>query len=332
MKAFFKLVRFPAVFTILADCTMGFLFTCSKPGAPEWRAFALICIASVALYWFGMAYNDIVDVERDSLHPVRCKRPIPSGALSIVSAKRIAFILLLIGSLSGSVLAIMFSSGLTIAVLAGLICSIILYDYAFKSRWFAPIFMGLCRALNILFAMSVFYNPETDSRLKIGIACVLTAYFVYIAGVTWYARYENVDEENGWETEDESESGERKAPQAPWTPVSWLSALVIGLGVLTLMPLADVIPKENQYAIFAQDPIRWRMLIGVLSLMVGFRSLQTLLLNNPRALGPVVGYCLMTLIVLDAVVLCLVQNPTASICIVGLLIPAFLFNRLTYIT
>lgn len=330
MKAFFQLVRFPAVFTILADCTMGFLFTCSKPGASEWSAFVLICVASVALYWFGMAFNDIVDVERDSLHPVRCKRPIPSGSLSIVSARWIALILLLIGAVSGSVLALIYLSGLTIAALTGLVCSIILYDYAFKSRWFAPAFMGLCRALNILFAMSVFYNQETVCGL--GIACVLIAYFVYIAGVTWFARYENADEENAWQSEEETESGKRTAPKAPWTPVSWLSALTIGLGVLALMPLADAIPKENQYAIFAQDPIRWRMLIGVLSLMLGFRSLQTLLSNDPRAIGPIVGYCLMTLIVLDAIVVCLVQNPTASICIVGLLIPAFLLNRLTYIT
>ena len=330
MKAFFQLVRFPAVFTILADCTMGFLFTCSKPEEKEWIAFAVICVASVALYWFGMALNDIVDVERDSLHPVRCMRPIPSGSLTVVSAKRIALILLLIGTVSGCVLAWHYSAKLTIAALAGLITSIILYDYAFKSRWFAPLIMGLCRAFNILFAMSVFYNPETVSGS--GLACVLFAYCVYIAGVTWYARYENADEENAWQPEEESESEERRAPQAPWTPVSWLSALTIGLGVLALMPLADIIPKENQYAIFAQDPIRWRMLIGVLSLMVGLRSLQTLLSNNPRAIGPIVGYCLMTLIVLDAIVVCLVQNPTASICIVGLLIPAILLNRLTYIT
>ena len=330
MKAFFQLVRFPAVFTILADCTMGFLFTCSKPEEKEWIAFAVICVASVALYWFGMALNDIVDVERDSLHPVRCMRPIPSGSLTVISAKRIALILLLIGAVSGCALAWHYSARLTIAALAGLITSIILYDYAFKSRWFAPLIMGLCRAFNILFAMSVFYNPETVSGS--GLACVLFAYFVYIAGVTWYARYENADEENAWQSEEESESEERRAPQAPWTPVSWLSALTIGLGVLALMPLADIIPKDNQYAIFAQDPIRWRMLIGVLSLMVGLRSLQTLLSNNPRAIGPIVGYCLMTLIVLDAIVVCLVQNPTASICIVGLLIPAVLLNRLTYIT
>ena len=330
MKAFFQLVRFPAVFTVLADCAMGFLFTCSKPGESEWSVFALICVASVALYWFGMAFNDIVDAERDSFHPVRCMRPIPSGSLSIDSAKQIAFTLCLIGAISGIVLATIYSSGLTIAALTGLICSIILYDYAFKSCWFAPALMGLCRALNILFAMSVFYNPETVCGS--GLVCVLIAYFVYITGVTWYARYENADEENAWQSEEESESGERTAPKAPWTSVSWLAALTIGLGILALMPLADIIPKENQYAIFAQDPIRWRMLIGVLSLMVGFRSLQTLLSNNPRAIGPIVGYCLMTLIVLDAIVVCLVQNPTASICIVGLLIPAVLLNRLTYIT
>ena len=329
MTAFFRLVRFPAVFTVLADCAMGFLFTCSTPGQKEWIVFALICAASVCLYWFGMAFNDIVDAERDSLHPVRCMRPIPSGQISAAGAKRIAVILLLVGTFSGSVLAWYFSASLTIAALAGLISSIILYDYAIKSKWFAPLIMGLCRAFNILFAMSVFYNPETVSGLAL--AWILTAYCVYITGVTWFARYENVDEENGWQPE-EDESGKRVAPQAPWSPVAWLSALVIGLGVLALMPLADAIPAEDQYPIFAQDPIRWRMLIGVLSLMVGFRALQTLLLNNPRAIGPIVGYCLTTLIVLDAVVVCLVQNPTASICIVGLLIPAIVLNRVTYIT
>ena len=330
MIAFLRLVRFPAVFTVLADCAMGFLFTCSNPGEKEWIAFALICAASVCLYWFGMAANDIVDAQRDSFHPVRCFRPIPAGQISLAGAKRIALTLLAIGTVIGSGLAWYFSASLTIAALACLISSIILYDYAFKSQWFAPLIMGLCRAFNILFAMSVFYNPETVGGSAI--AWVLAAYCVYITGVTWFSRYENADEENGWETEEESEDGERKAPQTPWTPVAWLSALVIGLGVLALMPLADAIPSKIQYPIFSQDPIRWRMLIGVLSLMVGFRALQTLLLNNPRAIGPIVGYCLMTLIVLDAVVVCLVQNPTASICIVGLLIPAIVLNRITYIT
>ena len=331
MSAFFRLVRFPAVFTVLADCAMGFLFTCRNPGEKEWIAFALICAVSVCLYWFGMAANDIVDAERDSFHPVRCKRPIPSGLISVSGAKRIAYILLAIGTIIGCVLAWYYSARLTIAALAGLVSSIILYDYAVKSRWFAPLIMGLCRAFNILFAMSVFYNPETVSGSAL--ALVLSAYCVYITGVTWFSRYENADEENGWlPDEDESESSERTAPQTPWTPAAWFSALVIGLGVLALVPLADLIPAENQYPIFAQDPIRWRMLIGVLGLMVGFRALQTLLLNNPRAIGPIVGYCLMTLIVLDAAVVCLVHNPTASICIVGLLIPAIVLNRITYIT
>ena len=42
MSAFFRLVRFPAVFTVLADCAMGFLFTCRNPGEKEWIAFALM--------------------------------------------------------------------------------------------------------------------------------------------------------------------------------------------------------------------------------------------------------------------------------------------------
>ena len=332
MTAFFRLVRFPAVFTVLADCAMGFLFTCRTPGQTEWGVFALICAASVALYWFGMAFNDIVDVERDSLHPVRCFRPIPSGALSLANAKRIALVLLLLGTVIGCITGILFATNwlISIASLAGLIISIILYDGAFKSFWFAPLIMGLCRAFNILFAMSVYYNPQNASAA--GIALVLTAYTVYITGVTWFARYENAEEDNAWQTEDETASPIQRAVKAPWTPSAWLSALVIGLGIFILFPLADVIPAQWQYPIFAQDPIRWRMLIGVLSLMVAFRALQTLLLNKPQAIGPIVGYCLTTLIVLDAIVVCLIHSPTAAICIVCLLIPTIVLNKITYIT
>ncbi|BAZ68348.1 hypothetical protein NIES4106_31090 [Fischerella sp. NIES-4106] len=59
-------------------------------------AFVLFCCASSSFYLL----NDIVDVEADRLHPVKCKRPIAAGLVNI----RVAFILAL--ALLGSALSV----------------------------------------------------------------------------------------------------------------------------------------------------------------------------------------------------------------------------------
>jgi len=53
-------------------------------------AFVLFCAASSSFYLL----NDIVDVESDRKHPVKCKRPIASGAISVPVAIAMAVILL----------------------------------------------------------------------------------------------------------------------------------------------------------------------------------------------------------------------------------------------
>jgi decaprenyl-phosphate phosphoribosyltransferase len=52
-------------------------------------AFALFCVGSGVVY----LVNDLVDVERDRQHPVKCRRPIASGELSLGSARLAAAIL-----------------------------------------------------------------------------------------------------------------------------------------------------------------------------------------------------------------------------------------------
>ncbi len=53
-------------------------------------AFILFCFASSSFYLI----NDILDVESDRRHPVKCKRPIASGLVSIPTAMTMAAILL----------------------------------------------------------------------------------------------------------------------------------------------------------------------------------------------------------------------------------------------
>lgn len=53
--------------------------------------FIIFCISSSAVYLF----NDIMDREKDALHPIKSKRPIPSGKLSLNTAWLVFFILLI---------------------------------------------------------------------------------------------------------------------------------------------------------------------------------------------------------------------------------------------
>ena len=53
-------------------------------------AFVLFCCASSGFYLL----NDIADVESDCRHPVKCKRPIAAGLVSIPAALGMAVVLL----------------------------------------------------------------------------------------------------------------------------------------------------------------------------------------------------------------------------------------------
>src|SRR4029079_12357923 len=58
---------------------------------PALLAFAALCLASSSIY----VVNDLLDVERDRLHPKKCKRPIASGAVPVWLATLCAPLLVL---------------------------------------------------------------------------------------------------------------------------------------------------------------------------------------------------------------------------------------------
>lgn len=85
MKALFKLIRpkqwTKNVFVLLPMFFGGMLFNPDALQASIITFFAF-CFAASSIYCF----NDLVDVEADRRHPVKCQRPVASGAISVGKA------------------------------------------------------------------------------------------------------------------------------------------------------------------------------------------------------------------------------------------------------
>ena len=93
-------------------------------------AFIPFCLGTSIVY----IINDINDVDKDRNHPIKCKRPIASGIISIYSSKIILFLLLsTIIMLSGVAILYQFYSYVAVIWLFGYITLNILYSYGLKN-------------------------------------------------------------------------------------------------------------------------------------------------------------------------------------------------------
>ena len=63
-RAYFELLRFPAVFTAVADVMMGYLVT--HGNLEPIHVFALLVAASSLMYLSGMVLNDVFDLDADT--------------------------------------------------------------------------------------------------------------------------------------------------------------------------------------------------------------------------------------------------------------------------
>jgi 4-hydroxybenzoate polyprenyltransferase len=179
LRAYLQLVRFPAVFTAMADIVLGFVLA-HRTLSPLSELVALLA-ASTCLYLAGMALNDFFDREIDAKE--RPSRPIPSGRIVPRAALALGSALLIAGLASAC------AAGTVSAAIAGALAVLILvYDGALKSTPAGPVAMGGCRALNVLLgasgaALAFWKSPQ------IGIAAAMG---LYVAGITWFARREAV--------------------------------------------------------------------------------------------------------------------------------------------
>jgi 4-hydroxybenzoate polyprenyltransferase len=269
-RAYFELLRLPAVFTAIADVMMGYLVTQGN-FQPPW-AVALLITASSLIYLAGMVLNDVHDVDVDAVE--RPQRPIPSGRVSLASAQRLGWGMLasgvivawLVGYLAGN-----FRPGVVATLLAA---AAALYDVVLKRTAVAPLVMGSCRFLNVLLGMSLAETTDTMLPRAWTVAewTVAAGIGIYIAGLTIFARSEA-----------------RETPR--WRLM--VGILVMAAGIATLAFGALRVGNESHY--------RWIvwLLIGAYVLI---RHSMALFAPVPRMVQLSVRHALRMLIFLDFIV------------------------------
>jgi 4-hydroxybenzoate polyprenyltransferase len=291
-RAFFELVRLPNVFTAMADVSMGFLFVRQPEAWNEATPLAFLLAASSLLYMGGVALNDVCDLPRDTLE--RSWRPLPSGRVSLRAAVWLSGGLLLLGVAWGWAAALLEGAFRPGVIATALAACIFAYDALLKRTPWGPLAMGGCRLLNVLLGMSLVSGGYRAEHWLVagGIG-------VYVAGVTWFARNET-----------------RRNPRLPLT----LAAAVMlgGIGLLAMLPeTCDRLIHQLQ--VF---PERWRILMFLLGLIIGYRCLKAVLMPDARHVQAAVVVGILSIVILDAAVCYSVRGPGWGAAIIAMVVPA----------
>jgi 4-hydroxybenzoate polyprenyltransferase len=305
---YLRLARLPNVFTAIADVTMGFLFV--HHTLRPLRVFLSLAAASALLYSAGMVLNDVWDVELDRQE--RPERPLPSGRVALVSARRLGWGLLVSGVLCGWMAGLLglidqvwpWRSGVVATLLA--LC-IVAYDAGLKRTVLGPLGMGACRLLNVLLGMSVAAAWTVPPSLAgYGAHHLLAAGGIglYIVGVTWFAR---------------TEAGMSQR----WSLGA--ATLVMIAGVALLGAIYARLPPGFSPTLAGQNT--WFLLLGLLAFVIVRRCAVAVADPSPRRVQSAVKNCLWSLIVLDAAVALLVSPLAWSLVILAYIVPTVVLGQ-----
>ena len=172
-----------------------------------WWPLPWLLLAVSAIYVGGMILNDVFDAAWDTQH--RPTRPIPSGQVSADTAYVVGFSLLLAGAVGAVVLRILHARSFPlgsdersnnhvgeVSLVAGLlVAAVLVYNRWHKGVVWAPVVMGLCRALLPILGLVV-AGISLDSLGWPGWTVVLLCSFtlwLLTFTLTWVARHEATD-------------------------------------------------------------------------------------------------------------------------------------------
>ena len=188
MKAWLRFFRVVDLPTVPGDVLVGaaVVFSCASLASGQESASPVIaaCVASVFLYMFGLADNDIVGARTDT------GRPIPDGEISL-GAARWARGLCLFGALIVAAAANLPPAWWIAAFV--LAVAVVIYN---RTKW--CLLMGLCRGLNVVCGGAVAIGASLTSGqesasplLWLGVCAAV--WTIYIAAVTKYSEGEEMD-------------------------------------------------------------------------------------------------------------------------------------------
>ncbi|RUP09192.1 MAG: prenyltransferase [Hyphomicrobium sp.] len=155
-------------------------------GGPVGSELAVVMLAVSLLYTAGMLLNDAFDQEIDAKE--RPTRPLPSRTVSSSGVWVSGFAMLAAGALLPFGLGI--QAGIAALALAG---TILVYDAWHKGNTFAPLIMGLCRAL--VYVTTAAATGLAFSQPLIAASISLLA---YVAAITFVAKEESFDRVTSW--------------------------------------------------------------------------------------------------------------------------------------
>jgi len=285
-----QLVRIPTVFTVIAQVLAAFLVAAgtSDDAIAAWPLAALILVAAIFAYWAGMILNDLWDLDEDRVE--RPSRPLPSGAISVSTARTAGWSLLFLSIITAGIAGWVSTADrpLTFAppvIAAALAVGVVLYNGPLKQTPVAPLMMGLCRLLCFLLGASplMIVGTAEFSQPQIWfpthISALAAGFGVYITGITTIARGET--------------AGGNRSDVAIGLVVA-----VLGAALLAVSP--RLAPVGTAWA-FLPDG-RFAILVGLITLPVLMRGFRTLRDPHPAVVQNLVRSGILNVIAYSAVI------------------------------
>jgi len=301
-----RLVRIPAVFTVIAQVTAAFLLAAGS--AQPIARLIVVVLAAVSLYWSGMIFNDLWDIEEDRRD--RPTRPLPSGEVSIRAATSAGWGLMGLGVILAAISGFIPSDGA-----AGTLCpaiigiavaiTVLLYNGPTKQTLLAPAMMGICRSLCFLLGAAPLVVVQAANLADVAnwfpghVVGAAIGMGIYVMGITSISRSET-DAEN-------------------------VAEIVIGVGVIAMGAVCLAFaprfaPAGTQWAVSMNE--RFPFIIALIVFSVLFRGIRVALRPEVPAIQNLIRIGIMTLIPLAAAFAMLSAGPFAGITVFALFFPA----------